>query len=66
LVLVFVRGDWLIGCLAVMFLINAIATIIAALIVLGIYILQQRALIVTLGDVRYGLWMGLLLLTDAP
>jgi hypothetical protein len=49
-----------------MFLINAIATIIAALIVLGIYILQQRALIVTLGDVRYGLWMGLLLLTDAP
>lgn len=65
MVLVFVRGDWLIGCLAVMFLINAIATIIA-LIVLGIYILQQRALIVTLGDVRYGLWMGLLLLTDAP
>ena len=49
------------GCLAVMFLINAQATIIAALFVLGIYFwLQRRSLEVTWGDVRRGLWMALL------
>jgi solute carrier family 12 sodium/potassium/chloride transporter 2 len=49
------------GCLAVMFLINAIATIVAALIVLGIYIwLQRRELETTWGDARRGIWMALL------
>lgn len=48
------------GCLAIMFLINAIATIVAALIVLGIYLwLEQRELTTTWGDVRQGLWMTL-------
>ena len=50
-----------IGCLAVMFLINAVATVIAALISLSIYFwLQRRALEVTWGDVRRGVWMALL------
>ncbi len=50
-----------IGCLGVMFLINPIATVIAALIVLGIYIwLQQREIETTWGDVRRGLWMALI------
>ncbi|WP_346290394.1 amino acid permease [Sphaerothrix gracilis] len=49
-----------VGCLAIMFLINAIATIVAALIVLGIYIwLERRELSATWGDVRQGLWMTL-------
>ncbi|WP_204104732.1 MULTISPECIES: Na-K-Cl cotransporter [Spirulina sp. CCY15215] len=49
------------GCLAVMFLINAIATVVAAAIVLGIYFwLQQRELVTAWGDVRRGLWMELL------
>ncbi|MEM9538279.1 MAG: Na-K-Cl cotransporter [Cyanobacteria bacterium P01_E01_bin.42] len=49
------------GCLAVMFLINAVATVVAAAIVLGIYFwLQQRELVTTWGDVRRGLWMELL------
>ncbi|MDB9313273.1 amino acid permease [Spirulina sp. CS-785/01] len=61
------RVHWLlsllgaVGCLAVMFLINPIATIVAAIIVLGIYSwLQQRELIATWGDVRRGIWMALL------
>lgn len=61
------RVHWLfsllgaIGCLAVMFLINAVATVVAAAIVLGIYFwLQQRELVTTWGDVRRGLWMELL------
>ena len=50
-----------IGCIVVMFLINAIATVIAAIISLSIYFwLQRRALEVTWGDVRRGLWMALL------
>ncbi|NES81596.1 MAG: amino acid permease [Moorea sp. SIO2B7] len=50
-----------IGCLAVMFLINPIATVVAAIIVLGIYFwLQQRELRVAWGDVRRGMWMVLL------
>ncbi|NBD32389.1 MAG: amino acid permease [Cyanobacteria bacterium] len=50
-----------VGCLAVMFLINAIATVIAAMISLSIYFwLQRRELEVTWGDVRRGLWMALL------
>ena len=50
-----------VGCLVVMFLINAIATVIAALISLTIYFwLQRRELEVTWGDVRRGLWMALL------
>ncbi|MGB6300904.1 MAG: amino acid permease [Rivularia sp. (in: cyanobacteria)] len=50
-----------IGCLAVMFLINAVATIVAAAIVLAIFFwLQQRELTTTWGDVRQGIWMALL------
>ena len=50
-----------ISCLAVMFLINAVATIVAAVIVLAIYFwLQQRELTTTWGDVRQGIWMTLL------
>lgn len=50
-----------IGCLAVMFLINALATVVAGVIVLIIYAwLQQRELRVTWGDVRHGIWMALL------
>ena len=44
-----------------MFLINAIATVIAAAIVLGIFLwLQRRELEATWGDARRGLWMALL------
>ena len=50
-----------IGCLGVMFLINAVATIVAAAIVLGIFFwLQKRELTTTWGDVRQGIWMALL------
>ena len=50
-----------IGCLAVMFLINAFATVCAAVIVSGIYIwLQRRELETTWGDVRRGMWMALI------
>ncbi|MGF1589019.1 MAG: amino acid permease [Pleurocapsa sp.] len=50
-----------VGCLGVMFLINALATICAAVIVLGIYIwLQRRELKTTWGDVRRGMWMALI------
>lgn len=49
------------GCLGVMFLINAFATVCAAVIVLGIYIwLQRRELETTWGDVRHGMWMALI------
>jgi solute carrier family 12 (sodium/potassium/chloride transporter), member 2 len=48
------------GCLAVMFLINAVATVVAALVVLGVYLwLERRGLRTTWGDVRRGLWMAL-------
>lgn len=50
-----------IGCLGVMFLINAIATVIAAVIVLAIYLwLQRREVETAWGDVRRGLWMALI------
>jgi len=50
-----------VGCLAVMFLINAVATIMAAIISLGLFFwLQRRELEVSWGDVRRGLWMALL------
>ena len=50
-----------IGCLGVMFLINAVATVCAALIVLAIYVwLQRRELETTWGDVRRGMWMALI------
>ena len=50
-----------VGCLVVMFLIDARATVVAAIIVLGIYLwLQQRELRTTWGDARRGIWMELL------
>ena len=49
------------SCLGVMFLINAFATVCAAVIVLGIYLwLQRRELETTWGDVRRGMWMALI------
>ncbi|MBC6472369.1 MAG: amino acid permease [Hormoscilla sp. GM102CHS1] len=49
------------GCLGVMFLIDALTTVVAATIVLGIYIwLQRRELETTWGDARRGIWMALL------
>lgn len=48
------------GCLAVMFLINAVATVVAALVILGVFIwLQRREMQRTWGDVRSGVWMAL-------
>ena len=50
-----------IGCLAVMFLINPIATVVAAAIVLIIYFwLQRRQLQTSWGDTRRGMWMTLM------
>lgn len=50
-----------VGCLVVMFLINPIATVIAAVIVLGIFFwLEQRQLQASWGDARRGIWMSLL------
>ncbi|MGC1396012.1 MAG: Na-K-Cl cotransporter [Coleofasciculaceae cyanobacterium] len=49
------------GCLGVMFLIDAVATVVAAIIVLGIYFwLQQREMTSAWGDVRRGVWLALL------
>lgn len=49
-----------VGCVAVMFLINAVATVLAALIVLGIYLwLERQEIQGAWGDVRNGLWMTL-------
>ncbi|HCT53339.1 MAG TPA: Na-K-Cl cotransporter, partial [Balneola sp.] len=49
-----------IGCIAVMFLINATATIIAFIFVLVIYFwLERRELESTWGDVRRGIWMAI-------
>lgn len=46
------------GCIAVMFLINGLATIMAALIVLAIYLwLERQQLESAWGDVRRGVWM---------
>ncbi|MGB7439486.1 MAG: Na-K-Cl cotransporter [Coleofasciculaceae cyanobacterium] len=49
-----------IGCLGVMFLIDPVSTIMAAIIVFGIYIwLERRELESAWGDVRQGIWMAL-------
>jgi solute carrier family 12 (sodium/potassium/chloride transporter), member 2 len=49
-----------VGCFGVMFLINAVATVVAAVVVLGIYLwLERRELRATWGDVRSGVWMAL-------
>ena len=49
-----------VGCICIMFLINAIATLMAGIIVLGIYLwLERRELAGAWGDVRNGLWMTL-------
>ncbi|CAN5709857.1 Na-K-Cl cotransporter [soil metagenome] len=61
-----------VGCVSVMFLINAVATITAALVVGSIFVwLERRNLEGTWGDVRRGLFMaitrfGLLRLTGEP
>jgi len=47
------------GCLAVMLLINALATAVAVVVVLGIFLwLERREMTVAWGDVRRGLWMA--------
>lgn len=49
-----------IGCIAVMFLINAVATGIAFLFVIIIYVwLQQREMKAAWGDVKNGIWMAI-------
>lgn len=50
-----------VGCIAIMFLINSVATIVAAVVVAGIYVwLQRRGMQSTWGDVRNGLWMAMI------
>ena len=50
-----------VGCVAVMFLIDALATAVAGIVVLGIFLwLQQRELRTTWGDARRGIWMALM------
>lgn len=50
-----------IGCISIMFLINAVATVVAAAIVLGIYLwLERREIEGTWGDVRQGIWLSLI------
>lgn len=47
------------GCIAVMFLINTVATIVAAiLIAILLFWLEQRRLRAAWGDVRQGIWMA--------
>ena len=49
------------GCIAVMFLINAVATAVAAVVVGAIFFwLQRRGLQTAWGDVRSGLWMAMI------
>ncbi len=49
-----------VGCLAVMFLIDAVSTVMAAVIVFSVYIwLERRELESAWGDVRQGVWMAL-------
>ena len=49
-----------VGCVSVMFLVNPAATVIAIVVVLGIYIwLERRELKSAWGDVRRGIWMAL-------
>jgi len=50
-----------IGCISIMFLINAFATVVAAVVVLGIYLwLERREIEGTWGDVRQGIWLSLI------
>ncbi len=72
------RVHWLlsflgaVGCVAVMLLINPLATAVAAIVVLGIFVwLERREMTAAWGDVRRGLWMavtraGLLRVTATP
>jgi solute carrier family 12 sodium/potassium/chloride transporter 2 len=49
-----------VGCLAVMFLINPIATVVAAVVILGVFLwLERRELEAAWGDVRRGIWMAM-------
>ena len=49
-----------VGCVSVMFLVNSVATVIAIVVVLGIYVwLERRELKSAWGDVRRGIWMAL-------
>ena len=49
-----------VACIAVMFLINTAATLVALVIVAGIFVwLQQRSLRAAWGDVRQGIWMAI-------
>jgi solute carrier family 12 (sodium/potassium/chloride transporter), member 2 len=49
-----------VGCLVVMFLINAVATVIAAVAILAVYLwLQRREMQRAWGDVRRGIWLQL-------
>lgn len=49
-----------VGCISVMFLINAFATVVALIFVVFIYIwLERRQLQTTWGDVRRGIWMAM-------
>ncbi|MGI9175675.1 MAG: Na-K-Cl cotransporter [Rhodothermales bacterium] len=49
-----------VGCIAVMFLINAVATVVAIFVVIVIFVwLERRALETTWGDVRDGIWMAI-------
>lgn len=49
-----------IGCIAVMLLINAVATAVAFAFVIGVFLwLERRALESTWGDVRQGVWLAI-------
>ncbi|MGA1603396.1 MAG: Na-K-Cl cotransporter [Prochlorothrix sp.] len=49
-----------VGCLITMFLINPVATLVAAVIVVGVYLLLERQQLQgTWGDVREGIWREL-------
>jgi amino acid transporter len=50
-----------VGCLGAMLLINAVATVLAAATIVGIYVwLQRREMRRTWGDVRSGVWMAVI------
>ena len=49
------------GCISIMFLINVLATVVAAVVVLAIYLwLERREIEGTWGDVRQGIWLSLI------
>ena len=49
-----------VGCVAVMFLINAAATVVAIVVVIVIFVwLERRALETAWGDVRDGIWLAI-------